>query len=381
MARIRNYRSGDRAEELGIVLMQMFCAVAPVPRQEDFGIVDAVATLLRRDKRLLYAEDSFSVQFKSRTEREVKYLGERFDAVLSQELGLFIAQVDLSLADIKLYSVGAALSHPNINDLKGLVVHLDPIPSRVVEGVLHASACDPILHWSTADLTKSGSEANAYQVMKKWLELDRWNRRCRKMGLQTQIDWRTNEVPSQGATSLLWNPRRTEATLAEIVPAVQLLGGLAMTEPELAVPVLQLISWMRKRGIDPDPTGAIGLGVCFNRTRDQMREELTKNDRAAIAVSIELVANEPGCYVFWECTGGLNGPWTRQKHQCSTLDEIQALGFEPQIDPDTQQLATIGLGKKWLASRNCELVGMCNSVFLLQKIEPSEVKEQSPDIQ
>jgi hypothetical protein len=100
MKRIVNYRFGDRAEGLGIVLMQMFCAIAPVPRQEDFGIVDAVATLLRRDGRLVYAEDSFSVQFKSRTERVVKYVGERFDALLNQELGLFIAQVDLSRADI-----------------------------------------------------------------------------------------------------------------------------------------------------------------------------------------------------------------------------------------------------------------------------------------
>ena len=56
--------------------MQMFCAVASVPRQEDFGIVEAVATLLRKDRRLLYAEDSFSVQFKSRTERRVTYVGE-----------------------------------------------------------------------------------------------------------------------------------------------------------------------------------------------------------------------------------------------------------------------------------------------------------------
>ena len=130
MKRIANDRLGDRADGLGLVLMQMFCAVAPVPRQEDFGIVDAVATLLRRDGPLLYAEDSFSVQFKSRTERVIKYVGERFEALLTQELSLFIALVDLSKADIKLYSVNAVLSHPNINDLKGLIVYLDPIQPR-----------------------------------------------------------------------------------------------------------------------------------------------------------------------------------------------------------------------------------------------------------
>ena len=45
--RIRNYRTGDRAEDLGIFLLRAFCAVAPIPRQEDFGLADAVATLLR----------------------------------------------------------------------------------------------------------------------------------------------------------------------------------------------------------------------------------------------------------------------------------------------------------------------------------------------
>jgi hypothetical protein len=63
--RIRNYRTGDRAEDLGIFLLKAFCAMAPIPRQEDFGLADAVATLLRSDGRFWYAEDSFLVQLKS----------------------------------------------------------------------------------------------------------------------------------------------------------------------------------------------------------------------------------------------------------------------------------------------------------------------------
>ena len=83
---------------LGGMLMQLFCAVATVPRQEDFGVVDAVATLLRRDGRLLYAEDSFLVQFKSRTEKTVEYVGKKFEALLKQESAFFIARVDLTAA-------------------------------------------------------------------------------------------------------------------------------------------------------------------------------------------------------------------------------------------------------------------------------------------
>jgi len=96
--RIANYRSGDRAESLGVVLMQAFCAVTAVPRQEDFGVFDAIATLLRHERRMLYAEDSFLVQFKSRTVESVEFIGPRFEALLDQELSLFLAQIDLTSA-------------------------------------------------------------------------------------------------------------------------------------------------------------------------------------------------------------------------------------------------------------------------------------------
>jgi hypothetical protein len=84
MARVANFRSGDRAEDFGVTLMKSFCAVADVPREEDMGIVDAVATLLRPEGQLLYPEDSIAVQFKSRTETSIEYLDERFQAVLMQ---------------------------------------------------------------------------------------------------------------------------------------------------------------------------------------------------------------------------------------------------------------------------------------------------------
>jgi hypothetical protein len=45
-----NCRSGDLNEHLGLLLPKGIAAVADMARPEDVGI-DAVATLLRRDKR------------------------------------------------------------------------------------------------------------------------------------------------------------------------------------------------------------------------------------------------------------------------------------------------------------------------------------------
>jgi hypothetical protein len=85
------------------------------------------------------------VQFKSRTERKVEYLGERFGALLNQELALFIGHVDLTTATISLYSVGVVLTHPNISEMKGLIVYLDPVEQRVEDGILHIYLGIPVL--------------------------------------------------------------------------------------------------------------------------------------------------------------------------------------------------------------------------------------------
>ena len=107
--RIRNYRTGDRAEDFGIFLLRAFCAVAPIPRQEDFGLADAVATLLRPEGRFWYAEDSFLVQFKSRTEKKVTLEGPVFERWLAQDLSILVGRVNLIENTIELFTVGAAL--------------------------------------------------------------------------------------------------------------------------------------------------------------------------------------------------------------------------------------------------------------------------------
>jgi len=75
------------------------------------------------------------VQFKSRTEKIIEYREKRLQALLSQELSLFIAKVNLKAGEIKLYSVGAALQHPNIIDASGIVVYLDPASALALLGI------------------------------------------------------------------------------------------------------------------------------------------------------------------------------------------------------------------------------------------------------
>src|SRR5713101_3666742 len=98
-----NFRSGNLAEDLGLLLLKGIAAVADVPRTEDIGL-DAVATLLRRDADGdCYAEDSFCVQLKAVSETSLEYKDPGLTWFLGQSQPFFIGRVSLADARISLY--------------------------------------------------------------------------------------------------------------------------------------------------------------------------------------------------------------------------------------------------------------------------------------
>lgn len=90
----KNFRSGDLAEQLGLYLLQSMALVAPVPRTEDVGI-DVVCTLISEYDQYSYlAEDSFYVQIKSDSIREIEYSDVEVQWLTNLKLPLFVAVVD-----------------------------------------------------------------------------------------------------------------------------------------------------------------------------------------------------------------------------------------------------------------------------------------------
>jgi len=84
-----NLRQGNFQEELGVLLLRTFCAVAPVPRTEDVG-VDVVATLLERiDNRVLFAKENFLIQLKASSVSHILYEGDSLKWLLSLKIPLF----------------------------------------------------------------------------------------------------------------------------------------------------------------------------------------------------------------------------------------------------------------------------------------------------
>lgn len=367
MKRIASYRSGDRAETFGATLLQSFCAVAPVPRPEDFGLVDAVATLLRRDGRFLYADDSFLIQFKSRTEKRVEFLGDRFQALLRQELPFFIGHVDLATGTIALHNVGVALTHPNVLDMRGLVLHLDRTKPCEQAGVLHAGPAEPALRFTVAQLADDSFQATAYSVLKAWLEWDRWNRRNRPLGIQMQITWKTNEVPIPNGTSMLWNPSRAEQALSEAVPAVQLIAGRAVSDTALAAPILEIIAWMREQGVDPDPAATFGLTILMKNGQNHLQRAMSKCPDAEIAVQLLVTNRTADSVTVWEQGAARNGSGCSAAAHTGTARQLRKLGFKVQTAHRGHSITTVAIGEAWLKAHGCSIVAVDQGVWLLRK--------------
>jgi hypothetical protein len=385
MKRIENYRKGDRAEKLGVVLLQAFCAVAEVPRQEDFGLMDAVATLLRRDGRLLYAEDSFLVQFKSRTETRIEYSGEKFEALLSQDLPLLVARVDLTTSNIELHSLGIALAHLNVSNAKGLVAHLQPddsCPFGLVDDLFQVPLRKPILKWNIGDLQSRAFADKAYAVLKAWMSFERWNRRYRRAGIGRQICWETNAVPTDGGEFWIWSPDRSQELLSEISPVARVLAFHGISHPEMRDPARAIFSWLRKHDIEADPDGSCLLMLDSRDCQDRLTNALDSNLGADVAVAFSVVGARPDFLDFWLYSKDRKGNGGGRRHTGS-LQHIREQGIEVSVNivgNDVQ--ITISLTDSWLKQHHLEDAairipdsthGEGISQVILLKRPPSEV--------
>jgi hypothetical protein len=332
--RIRNYRSGDRAEDLGIFLMKAFCAVAPIPRQEDFGLADAVATLLRPEGKFWYAEDSFLVQFKSRTEKEVELKGPVFCRWLTEDLSLHIGRVNLLEDTIELFTLGTTLFDRRVHDANGLVVWLIDGEEGLRDGVLHLKLEKPILKWSVGDTENSDFTDRSYGILKHWLGLERWNRRYFRAGVAREILWETNMMPEVGQAVHPWTPAHGQVVLADIEPLVELLGLHCRRHPEL---------WSRVHAIeealggrDNSSSMLAGLGSFrgmidpMSRLSDIVKEHPT----ADLVVTVQILNMDAEGANFWIHAHGRDGNGGSRRHE-GTWEELNQKGFDYKIEGNT----------------------------------------------
>lgn len=198
----KNLRSGDLAEQLGILLLQSVALVAPIPRTEDVGI-DVVATLIRSfDSYKFIAEDSFFVQIKSSSVSEITFENGEPEWLFNLQLPFFIASVDRKTSTIKLYNThnlsDVLVMNPN---RKKITLQLLEDDKNFDNSDINESISIPIgpaiIQWSldTIENDKMFIE-HFYKLLKKHLLLAKKSIDTRKVGVVEMATWETDKEPT-----------------------------------------------------------------------------------------------------------------------------------------------------------------------------------------
>mgnify|MGYP007063415143 CR=1 FL=1 len=202
-----NLRSGDLAEQLGLLLLQNVSLVSQIPRTEDVGI-DAVITLIREfDKYKFIAEDSFYVQIKSSSIHEIIFKDEQVKWLTELQLPFFIALVNRKKSEVYLYCAHY------LSD----VLATNPNRKEIILDLTDASdydCCDSsqsikvpigpcVISWS---LDIVGNNKNFigefYKLLKTHVTIAKKSIETRRVGVVELVKWETGKAPAINGTKI-----------------------------------------------------------------------------------------------------------------------------------------------------------------------------------
>jgi hypothetical protein len=273
-----SFRSGNLAEDLGLLLLKGVAAVAEVTRPEDVGL-DAIATLLRRDKDgNCYAENSFLVQLKSATATCLEYKDHGLQWLVGHSQPMFIGLVSLAEGQISLYPtlfVNHAVFSLNAESVtvrfgrSALSPFLrgqewSPWVGKPDHGAI-VWLGEPILQWTLADLSDDAWGTRAYEILKKFLVVAQREIELLSFGQCSVLGWKTNDIESIRSQSGLMKSHPCELrSLADRSAPCRhsiMLHASSMRDESgqpLMVSLLALVVALRNIGADIDPENLFG---------------------------------------------------------------------------------------------------------------------------
>lgn len=201
----KNFRSGDLAEQLGLYLLQSVALVAPVPRTEDIGI-DVVCTLISEYGQYSYlAEDSFYVQIKSGSVREIEYSDVGVQWLTNLKLPLFVAVVDKAETKVSIYTCKRLYDAIALKkDRKEIKLILTENKNENIFDLVDEEQTDiflgpPIVEWKFSNLMNEETKIKTlfFNVMKEHIRIIHEAMELYTIGCGTSYVWKTNEMPER----------------------------------------------------------------------------------------------------------------------------------------------------------------------------------------
>lgn len=199
----KNFRSGDLVEQLGVYLLQSVSLVAPVPRTEDVG-VDVVCTLISEYNQYSYlAEDSFYVQIKSDSVKEIEYSDIEVQWLTNLKLPLFIAVVEKAETKVSMYTCKRLYDAIALKkDRKTIRLILEENQEDNIFDLVDEEQTDiylglPVVEWKISDLMNEEDKTKTlfYNVVKEHIRIIHEAMELYNIGCGTTYGWKTNEIP------------------------------------------------------------------------------------------------------------------------------------------------------------------------------------------
>lgn len=257
-----NFRKANLAEGLAIQMFRPFSAIAPVPREEDFGI-DFIATLIRKDGKVLVAEDSFLLQVKTSTAPYFKFSGEGITWLKSLRLPYFPVVVDLVNGSISIYTLNQyhfPLYASAVNVYNFCVQN----ESYEGDGLDDFPLDDPIMTWNLIDCVHEEFPRWAYTILKRIIPIESknfingWMRTFEEIEYETYVFSPENPAIDKFPTTKTFDSPPGDKQIIEnnlktvITPFAYSIENQIFDEDKSKY-ILQLRDTLRNLDFDPDP--------------------------------------------------------------------------------------------------------------------------------
>lgn len=279
--RQKDFRGGDLSEELGILLLKSFSAVAAVSRTEDFGL-DAIATLLNPNhSEYFVAEDSFFVQIKSSSRRKIKYKEHEVRWIENLKLPLFIGNVLKEQGSIELFATHKLSQTILEQEYSEITLLLNPKGEFRTDNACGIFIGPPLLRWAIRDIANSDFRSRAYTIMKAYISVEQRNIDNRSIRYFETINWTTDSVSDGTPLPGMYQSVSTQdiinvfKSMSPHLLAISLNTSLKQDEAGFKT-LIQMIEYMRRNGYDPDPFGQYQAVYQYFSLKMQ---EMTKEDK------------------------------------------------------------------------------------------------------
>lgn len=241
-------------------MLRPFAAVAPVPREEDYGI-DIVATLLRQTGKALTANDSFFVQVKTHTSASFTFVGDGIEWLRSLRLPYFPLVANLDKATASFYTLNP---HRKAIQL-GRIQKLDFVTEDIDTGYDTFPLGEPLMSWSLADCTHKDFPEWALSVLQPAVHIEmlnlnygRFSRFFELVGHSYEFRNRAQEGVKPPQIGEVWDyvPTDVSQMLTSLKHAMGPLAYAISNMPgfeDKGHDLLTIRRLMRGLGVDPDP--------------------------------------------------------------------------------------------------------------------------------